>query len=1068
MKPLHESWLDILETAQNRIALHTPEGGLLYSSLEDRSCKLSTRLQGHRGRNALIAVPFSSDYYVALHACMRSKVTACPVDLTLPHQLIIAQVSRLSISCIISRQDTHLSESYPDIPIINLGEEGDLPSSCEGSLSNTEGGKVFEDAPLLRLFTSGSSGEQSLVTIGNISMAYDVLHTPKILEIASGDVFCSLGSHVSAMQIYAFWRCVLNGITFIPIDPKVEGIFAACNRLLNLQPGILRGHLTIIGEILDSCRSIGVLQNTSRLILGGEPLKSSRLKSFMDLLPSLDSITHNFSSTETLFISAFTEKPDYFFGMERIPVGHPQPGKDVFICDEKGVPLPFGEVGEIVVRSEYICSDIQGRDSNLRLTCDPYTGVWTYRTGDLGRKRENGILEHLGRVDRQIKINGVRIDPYIVEQCIESHDGVVSCLVSEVEHNGTNILVAVYTSKTEIETDRLRKHIIPLLSVSHHPTIFMRFDSIPTTQRGKPALSEIGRMIHQWLASEAKVEGLKLSTPTEHRLAAIWSELLGLDVQNKEADFFRLGGNSLKAMRLAGMIRKEFKVFLPLTELYKNGRLEHLASFIDGRSSPESDSRMVESDTYKTYCAWQGTGPRQVYSFFLGARSIVKIAELCQWECSVIELMDPQIQKGEIADQLVEKLVPIYADAILAAHRKGPIILMGNCVSGIDAYATACYLQYRTHETIHVLLFDTRSSYRIEDGVHILKNSKSLRSIFAETLLKGWTNTIRRLAENALRGSMTANTALKILFRKTLTNRLFDPEWYLSKYPDIAQAGIDPLSHYLALGWREMRDPSVVFNRSIYGSICPDFRSGRHNPIVHYTLIGRFNNSVRKAVRELHVSTKDSERIMASAWFDTEWYTSEYPSVDNHVRPPLDHYMAVGWKFDRKPFPDYDPEEFTKVFPAFKPSKTNPLRHLLSMRIIPQRSEHIIKMTAHKLGTSKSKKPDKIESKVDDSMPERKPNDPQYIPADDSELVKTRTIIRCHYTPESFRGEVHIFNNQFSFDRDPTNGWKNGQHGRLHSIRMNGNHYTYLEDDIKTNAWKVDAVIKKILNQVIH
>lgn len=1067
MKALHESWIDILEAAQDRIALQTPEGGLPYSSLEDRSCRLSTRLQSHRGGNALIAVPFSSDYYVALHACMRSKVTACPVDLTIPHQLLVAQVSRLSISCIIACQDTHLSESYPDIPIINLGEEVDVPSPCEGLFSNTEEGKLFEDSPLLRLFTSGSSGEQSLVTIGNLSMAHDVLHTPKMLEIVSGDVFCSLGSYVSAMQIYAFWRCVLNGITFVPIDPKVEGISAACNRLLNLQPGILRGHMTIISEILESCRSMGVLQNTSRLILGGEPLKSSRLKSIMDLLPSLDSITHNFSTTETLFISAFTEKPDFFFGMERIPVGHPQPGKDVFICDEKGMSLPFGEVGEIVVRSEYICSDIQGRDLHVRFACDPYTGVWTYRTGDLGRMREDGMLEHLGRVDRQIKINGVRIDPYIVEQCIESHDGVVSCLVSEVEHNGTKILVAVYTSLTEIETDRLRKHIIPLLSVSHHPTIFMRFDSIPTTQRGKPALTEIGRMIQQRLASEVTVEGLKLSTPTEHRLAAIWSELLGLDVQNRDADFFRLGGNSLKAMRLAGMIGKEFEVFMPLTKLYTNGRLEDLASFIDGKSSPESDFRTVESDTYKTYCAWQGTGPRQVYSFFLGARSIVKVAELCQWKCSVIELMDPQIQKGEIPDLPVEKLVPVYADAILAAHRKGPIVLMGNCVNGIDAYATACHLQYRTDETIHVLLFDTRSSYATEDSIHILKKGKSIRSIFAETLFKGWTNTIRRLAEHVLRGSGTANTAIRILFRETLANRLFDPDWYLSKYPDIAQAGVDPLSHYLAMGWREMRDPSVVFNRSIYGSICLDFRSGRHDPILHYMLIGRFNNSVRKAVRELHVSTKDSERIIAFGWFDAEWYTCEYPSVDNHDRLPLDHYMAIGWKFDRKPFPDYDPEEFTKLFPGFKPGKTNPLRHLLSMRKIPRRTEHIIEMTAHKVGTSKSYKQEKIESK-EDAMPERTPNDPQYIPADDSELIKTRTIVRSHYRPESFRGEVHIFTNQFSFDRDPTNGWKNGQHGRIHSIRMNGNHYTYLADDIKTNAWKVDAVIRKILNQVIQ
>jgi acyl-coenzyme A synthetase/AMP-(fatty) acid ligase len=1059
MKSLLESWLDILGTEPDRIALQVRDGDVSYSRLEDRSLRMSALLQIHRGCNALIALPFSSDYYVALHACMRSKVISCPADLTLPREMLLAQMSRLSISCVITRKGMHLPELGPHVSIIAIDDELDASTPYEGPISDTLGSEASKDAPLHRLFTSGSSGEPSLVTIGERSMAHDVLHTPRMLGINGDDVFCSLGSHVSAMQIFAFWRCVLNGIAFVPIDPKVEGIATACQRLLNVQPLVLRGHPTIIGEILESCRSMGSLPNTSRLILGGEPLKSSRLKSFMDLLPALDSITHNYSSTEALFISAFTDKADKLIGMERIPVGLPQTGKDVFIIDGDGSPLSIGQSGEIVVRSEYVCSDIQGRDAHLRLQSDASSDVRTYRTGDLGRIREDGMLEHLGRVDRQMKINGVRIDPLIVEQCIESHERVLSCMVTDAVYHDRTMLTAAYVSQDGLESESLRRHVNASLPASQQPSVFLRFDSLPKTGRGKPALAELRRMICERLAAMESLQGLPLSTPTEQRLAAIWTELLGVEVRNRDADFFRLGGYSLKAMRLSGMVWKEFKVFMPLSELYTDGRLEHLASYIDRNQDREGDS-------YHAYCAWKGSGPQKVFSMFLGARSIVKAAEHCRWEWSVIELMDPQVQKGENPDLPVESLAPLYADAILAEHREGPIVIMGNCVSGIDAYATACHLQNRTDEPIHLLLFDTRCRYGMENSTTFLKEGMPMSATVAKFISQGLADTIRLLAEKALRGSKKANWAVRLVSREALAYRLFDPEWYLSKYPDIAQAGMDPLSHYLTLGWRENRTPSLIFNATLYASVCKDFRPGRQNPVLHYLLSGRFKASTRKAVRELLVSTEDSEKIIATGWFDAEWYSREYPTVAYHGRRPLEHYMAIGWMYDRKPFPDFDPEEFNRLYPSFKTGKSNPLRHLLSMREIPRRPELGIERTAHKAESSGSPDPAGMKTNVDVSPPERTPYDPEYIPAEDSELIRKRTVVRCGYKPDPFKGEVHLFSNQFLHDRDPTNGWRNGQHGRIRSIRLNGDHFTCLEDDLNSNAKKMDAVIRNILKQV--
>ena len=580
MKLLHESWLEILTEAPDHIVLQTAEGTLSNVQLEERSAALSSGLRGYTGCNALIAVPFCIDYFVALHACMKSGVVACPIDLKLPRDMFLAQVERLSVSCIIIQQGVSLPPLDSDVQLIIMGDgDADMPSAGAGSIK--QGFDLMEDPPLHRLFTSGSSGQQSLVTIGHRSMSHDVLRTPGMLGISRGDVFCSLGSHVASMQIFAWWRCVLNGIRFVPIDPKAEGIAAACDRLLSVQPDILRGHLTIIAEILETCRSMGGLLKARRLILGGEPIKLSRLNSFMDLLPMLDSITHNYSSTETLFISAFTEKTNRVLGMEKIPVGYPQAGKEILIVGTEGFPLPAGEAGEIVVRSEYICSDIQGVHAQLRLSSDDSSGIRTYRTGDLGRMRADEMLEHLGRVDRQIKINGNRIDPLIVEQCIESHERVTSCMVTVVIHQERTMLAAAYVAQEELETDVLRKHLQGSLPVSHHPSVFLRFDELPRTDRGKPAFAEAGRMICARLAEMESDEGLPLSTPTQERLAALWSEVLGRKVLYRDADFFRMGGHSLIALRLAARIHREFGVSLTLSDFFSEGSLERLSVRVD-------------------------------------------------------------------------------------------------------------------------------------------------------------------------------------------------------------------------------------------------------------------------------------------------------------------------------------------------------------------------------------------------------------------------------------------------------------------------------------------------------
>jgi amino acid adenylation domain-containing protein len=749
------------------------------------------------------------------------------------------------------------------------------------------------------------------------------------------------------------------------------------------------------------------------------------------------------------------------------PIGIPNPNVDILIMDKLGRHVPPGMPGEIWIGGAqtgrgYINNEEETIKRFVDDPIEPGSGRRYYRTGDLAYFLQDGNIRFLGRMDDQLKILGVRIELGDVTSALKRCEGVREAVVlSESDGKGSNRLRAWVTLKEGFVGDesRISSSLLELLPGYMVPFRIHVMDSIPLTSHGKTdhlALKAYAES--EWNA----FDGLPLSTTTEQKLAKIWSDLLGIKVLFRNADFFQLGGHSLMAMRLSGRIIKDYNISISLADLYTDGRLDRLAGRVDKALLEKAESHRSGDFEYKPEVVWKGKGSLSVYSFFFGPNNIKKMAEYCQWEWSVMEFTDPQILKGEVPDQPVESLAPVYADAILKVHEQGPILLMGSCIRGIDAYATACRLQQMTPHPIHVLLFDTRypqaplESAALGDKFNKLK--QSLSGIFVASM----TEAIRKLAEMAIRGSVTANRAIRLFVREAVAYRLFDPEWYLMNYPDVDESGVDPILHYFTMGWREFRDPSLIFNRSLYRHFYQGYDIEQQNPVLHYLLTGRLHTSVRTAVRELYTSEDDLGRIMESGWFDTYAYTRAYPSIPNYGRAPLSHYMAIGWRYARKPYSDYDPEWFSLNFPGFVPGSDNPLRHLLRMPEIPVRPG---KDPERNAGEAFFQAP--ITPTAVTSIPKREKanhDKAQKIPFSkaDWDILKVRSVIRSRYKPESFKGNLYLFVNQFLHTRNPSLGWQDGPHGSIKSIRMHGDHYSYLIEDFKENASKLNETMNRI------
>ncbi|MCP4219669.1 MAG: AMP-binding protein, partial [bacterium] len=221
-----------------------------------------------------------------------------------------------------------------------------------------------------------------------------------------------------------------------------------------------------------------------------------------------------------------------------------------------------------------------------------------YRTGDLARWLPGGNLEFLGRIDRQIKIAGYRIEPEEISCRLSTIANILENLVTEIkDQHGQKHLCAYFVSQQEINITELRATLACNLPPYMIPSYFKQIDSIPLTANGKINMDALP------LPSFGGTDDL-FTPPTgevQLELARIWSEVLGLDKDKISADanFFELGGDSLRATILISKIHKTFNTKISFIEIFETPTIKDLERIIN--ESSESVFSSIERAEKKEY-----------------------------------------------------------------------------------------------------------------------------------------------------------------------------------------------------------------------------------------------------------------------------------------------------------------------------------------------------------------------------------------------------------------------------------------------------------------------------------
>ncbi|SED57189.1 non-ribosomal peptide synthetase [Pseudomonas anguilliseptica] len=575
--------------APGRCALVCGTEQLSYAELNARANRLAhwLREKGVGGEQLIgVCLEREAALLVALLAIHKAGAAYLPIDPAQPPARNVDILAQAAPRLLLTREA--LAGLFDNgSPVVTL--ESLEPTLATRSEANP--GLLAQPRQLAySLYTSGSTGRPKGVQIEREALANFLQGIQAHARLTANDrllAVTTLGFDIAALEL------------FLPLLHGACVVLA--QREHTLQPAALI-------ELLET-QAISVMQATPatwqmlldhdspawqglRVLCGGEALAGELAERLLARGVRLSNV---YGPTETTVWSAAqkVERVDAAV----VPIGRPLANNRLYILDEYLQPQPPGVVGELYIGGAGLARGYAGRadltaaafvPNPFAVTGAPGAGPGSrlYRTGDLARYRADGSVEFLGRRDFQVKLRGFRIELGEIEAALNAHGEVQQAVVAvRKAPGGQDALVAYLRAAPELLSESLGPYLRERLPAYMLPAAFVRLESLPLNANGKVDRQALPAPV--WGAAEATMPP---ASDSEKRLAAIWTEVLGVSAISRQDELFALGAQSLQLVRIQARIAREFACEVALAELFAHPRLSDMALLIEQAClTPEED-----------------------------------------------------------------------------------------------------------------------------------------------------------------------------------------------------------------------------------------------------------------------------------------------------------------------------------------------------------------------------------------------------------------------------------------------------------------------------------------------
>jgi amino acid adenylation domain-containing protein len=561
------------------IALIHDDRQLSYEELDrraDRFAAYLAQLGVRTGDAVAICLERSFDWITAALGIMRANAAYVPLDAAWPESRLRFAVADSGATVFVARK--------PLIEKLHLSVRGIDPAHDAAAIAaSPELARLATDPENLAylIYTSGSTGTPKGVEITHANLNHLIRWHCQTFSVTRND----RASHLAGLGFDAagweIWPYLAAGAAICLASDEVRSSPEL------IQQWILRERITV--GFVPTVHAAAMMKmqwpaTTSMrfMLTGGDALHHGpAVKLPFD-------VVNNYGPSETTVVATYCVLKS---GMEGAPpIGHAITGATVYLLDENGQPIPENTVGEIYVGGNGVGRGYRNlSDSTARsFLPDPFStvpGARMYRTGDRGIRRPDGEIEFHGRIDRQIKVRGQRVELDEISSLLINHPTIdFATVIASPAQNGDNQLVAYALAKENMAlpaAQELQEYLADSLPDYMIPSLFVRLDAIPLSTNGKLDLKLLPKPAEKNLLRQraARTD----LTAVEKKLLATVRALIENSAIEIEDNYLLAGGHSLLGMQLLTRLRQAFGVDFSLRQIYESPTVERLAAAIESQ-----------------------------------------------------------------------------------------------------------------------------------------------------------------------------------------------------------------------------------------------------------------------------------------------------------------------------------------------------------------------------------------------------------------------------------------------------------------------------------------------------
>lgn len=666
-----------------------------YRELVETADRLAIGLRRHgMGPGDIVALASRRgvEFVIGLLGIMASGAAYLPVDPDYPPARIAHLLTDSRSSVVLATAGVS-AEPFADHTVLRFDELLDsVPASAAGAADPLP--SVDPDSAAYVIYTSGSTGAPKGAVLAHRGVVNSLLGINERCGVDSEDTVLALSSPSFDASVYDVLATLGVGGTVVLVAPDdgrdparwLDAVRAERVTVWHSAPALCELFAAAV-------ETAGELVGLRRALVSGDwiPLTlPGRLRAVAPELTfySLGGATE--ASVDSVSFEVGEVDPDW----RSIPYGRPLPNQQVFVLDAHAQPVPIGVAGELYLGGAGVGLGYLHRDA---LTAERYPSVQLpgeasprrlYRTGDRAQFGVDGVLELLGRTDRQLKVHGLRVEPGEVEAALRSHPAVEEVVVVVVGDGTGRRLAAAWTPLADIgkpTEPELRAFLADRLPAMLVPAVIVALDRFPLTPHNKLDRLAISAIASSSVAPDTAAGSAVPVGPAEARIAQTWQRLLGVDGIGRDDDFFALGGDSYLAIRAVVEIDPRLRV----VDLFAQPTVRALAATLAG---PRHDRGLLQS-----FGDGDGSSRPVLVGVPFGGGSALAYRNLAQAlpEYTMLAVdapgHDPAGPEEAMLD--VPELVRRCATKVAALDR--PVVIYGHCSGAATAVELARELENR-------------------------------------------------------------------------------------------------------------------------------------------------------------------------------------------------------------------------------------------------------------------------------------------------------------------------------------------------------------------------------------